>query len=245
MYVSRLQFNFNFWPTLATFLVSPLFAYLGFWQLDRAAQKDVLQDEFRARQVASVVDFNILSNLDKEFSELNWRRVKAQGVFDPNINILLDNQVVNGVAGYFVYTPFKLEAVDVWVLVNRGWVAAGQYRNVVPNVILDEQQLLTIYGNVKAPPRTGIMLAENVAEQLADAVYRIQKLSLNDIESLTQRQFLPYIIRLNPISSSGFLRDWRVSGSGRQIHLGYAFQWFAMAFAVLCIYLLVNVRRVE
>lgn len=245
MRIASLEFSPSLWPTLAFFLILPLFIYLGFWQLSRAEQKRVLQDDFNMRQLAPPVDLNGIYDLDKKFAELHWRKVKMQGTFAEDMNILLDNQVVNGVAGYFVYTPFKLEQYQVWVLVNRGWVATGERRDNVPDVNIGGQQVLDISGSVKSLPRTGILLAENRLEQIGDGVYRLQKLVLDDIEVFTQLQFLPYVVRLDPVSAAGFSRVWAVPGSGEQKHLGYAFQWFAMAVAVLFIYLVLNVRRLE
>ena len=119
------RFNPSLWPTLVVLLILPLFASLGFWQLDRAEQKRTLHHEFQARQEAEAIDLNSKQMLFEIYDELNWRNVFTEGAFPRDINILLDNQVENGVAGYYVYTPFKLKEQEVWVLVNRGWLPVG------------------------------------------------------------------------------------------------------------------------
>lgn len=246
MRIACLQFNPGLWPTVGVLMIVPLFVCLGCWQLDRAQQKRVLKDEFERRQVAATIDLNAVSNVSEQLVELNWRKVKVQGEFSKDINILLDNQVVNGIAGYFVYTPFRLQGYNVWVLVNRGWISLGPHRDHVPDMQVDSlQQVVSIQGHVKVPPRTGILLADNDIEQLGEGVYRIQKLSLVDIESFTQWQFLPYVIRLSPESVGGFAKILTILDIGYQRHFGYAFQWFAMALAVVVIYLVLNVSRVE
>lgn len=220
-----------------------MFIGLGVWQLYRADQKLILHDQFTARQAGEVIDLNGQSDLHQGFNELHWRKVKITGHFSVNHNILLDNQVVGGVAGYFVYTPFKLRQQELWVLINRGWVPLGKNREQIPDVIATAGEL-DISGHVKLPPRTGILLADHVVERHGSGIYRLQKLSLADVEGFTGLQFLPYVVRMEPDSVAGFSRRWQRIGSGRERNLGYAFQWFAMATAVLLIYLLINIKRV-
>ncbi len=244
MRIASWEFNPSLWPTLATALVLPLFLSLGFWQLDRAEQKRTLQHEFEGRQAATEISLNKENALRNNFDELHWRKVIIDGVFSREINILLDNQVQGGVAGYFVYTPFKLNEQDVWVLVNRGWVPAGDSRNDPPEIDAGGE-VLQIVGSVKAPPKTGILLAENTVERLGEGIVRVQKLELSGIEEALNLELLPYVVRMAPDSPAGFARSWKVPGSGEEKHLGYAFQWFAMATAIFAIYLILNIKRVK
>ena len=244
MRIASWEFNPSLWPTLTVLLALPLFLYLGFWQLDRAEQKRTLHGEFEDRQGAIAIDLNREQGLHNNFDELRWRKVTMEGMFSRKLNILLDNQVVHGVAGYFVYTPFKLKGQDSWVLVNRGWVPAGDSRDNLPEVAAAEEAL-QIIGSVKSPPWTGILLAENIVEQFDEITVRVQKLELASIEKLLKFKLLPYVIRMNSESPVGFTRQWKVPGTGEERNLGYAFQWFAMAAAVLFIYLILNVKRAK
>lgn len=238
------EFKPGLWPTLATLLVLPSFVSLGLWQLDRAEQKRVLHYEFEERQAASETDLNREGILRNDFDQLHWRKVTVEGIFSEDINILLDNRIESGVAGYFVYTPFKLKEQDVWVLVNRGWVPVGDSRDNPPRVAMTKEAL-KITGSVKRPPITGIMLSENIIEQLPVGTYRTQKLVIADAEELLNQKLLPYVIRMNAESPAGFVRHWKAPGSGEEKNLGYAFQWFAMATAILFIYLILNIKRVK
>jgi surfeit locus 1 family protein len=238
------EFTPSLWPTLAALLVFPLFLYLGFWQLDRADQKLTLHHEFESRQAESVISLNNEDALQNNFDELHWRKVTIEGVFSRDINVLLDNQVQRGVAGYFVYTPFKINDQDTWVLVNRGWVPVGASRDNAPEINAVEEVLL-IVGNIKSPPETGILLAENIVEPLNERTVRVQKLELSGIEEALNLEFLPYVVRLSPESTAGFARSWKAPGSGEEKNLGYAFQWFAMATAIFVIYLVLNIKRAK
>ncbi len=52
-------------------------------------------------------------------------RVAAEGVFDAARQILIDNKIDEGRAGYHVVTPLVLRDGRA-VLVDRGWIAAGR-----------------------------------------------------------------------------------------------------------------------
>ncbi len=220
-----------------------LFVALGYWQLDRAAQKRSLADEFHRRQAAAVVRLNEVNGMADAANILPWQRVAVDGSFAKPTSILLDNQVSQSVAGYFVYTPFRLLGRDIWVLVNRGWLAVGEDRGRVPAVGVSDGAL-TIYGSVKAPPKTGILLAEHQYEPMGEGIYRVQTLDLAMAEEILGVRLLPYVLRMHPDSPAGFVRRWREPGYGEAKHRGYAFQWFAMAAALVVIYLVINLERV-
>ena len=236
------EFNPGFWPTAGVLLLLPLFMSLGFWQLDRAEQKRALHKEFEHRQNAAVIDLNVNHQLQNNFDELNWRKVTVEGAFSRGTNILLDNQVKAGVIGYLVYSPFKPKGQNVWTLVNRGWVPAGESREHLPQITVDDE-MLRIFGSIKSPPHTGILLAENIIEHLDRGILlRVQKLELAGIEKDIGLELSPYVIRMDPESPGGLIRDWKTPGSGVERHQGYAFQWFAMATAIFLIYLILNIK---
>ena len=106
------------------------------------------------------------------------------------------------------------------------------------------QGVLKIQGLIREPPRAGLLLGEELFEQLAESSYRLQRLDIDWIAEFTRLDFLPYIIHLNADEPHGFAREWRMPGSGRERHLGYAFQWFALAATLLVIYLVVNLKRI-
>ena len=46
----------------------------------------------------------------------------------------------------------------------------------------------------------------------------------------------------DPAADDGYARDWRPGGLPPERHLGYAVQWFAMAFALTFIAIVVGFR---
>lgn len=238
--------NWCFSPRLITSLLTMvlfgLFVFLGCWQLDRAEQKRTLYVEFENRQAGNVIDLNQIDNASFGSGNLLWRPVTANGIFLEGFQVILDNQIQNTKAGYYVYTPFQLDDSEHIVLVNRGWLAVGPDRKISPKLIMTEG-MVDISAVVKETPKTGLLLKELPPEEMSEGIYRVQHIDLDELAGLTNTKLLPYVIRLSPESEHGYYRQWRPPGSGENVHNGYAFQWFAFASALFIIYLLLNIKR--
>jgi len=243
MHIGNWQFSPTLWPSLTTIIVFPILLSLGFWQLDRAGQKREIYAEFLDHQSSPAVDLNNEHKRRENEAEMKWRNVKVIGDLTKGNHILLDNQVVNSKAGYFVFTLLKLANEEMWVLLNRGWIPVGEDRKHVPDlgeVITKEVELL---GVAKDVPATGLLLGDPTIEKIEKNIYRAQSINLDEIKDLLRLDLLPYVIRLHPGSAQGFRRNWRTPGSGEDVHLGYAFQWFALASLLLIIYVVVNLKK--
>ena len=221
-----------------------LFCSLGYWQLDRAEYKRNLYSDFESRQSAPAINLDQDNDANLNKDELIWRHVNAKGEFLEHYQILLDNQVYDTKAGYFVYTPFKLAHSNKIILVNRGWLLASTDRNVVPD-FENTKGLVEIKGVVKETPKTGLLLKELPPEKINASTFRVQRIAIGELKEITKLNLLPYIVRLEPDSDHGYTRKWRLPGSGEQTHNGYAFQWFSFAAALLIIYLLLNIKKIE
>ena len=218
-----------------------LFVRLGLWQLERAEYKANRYQSFVERQQQAplnLMDWSHVGNVE----DMLWRRVVATGRFDENKQVLLDNRVIKGQAGYFVYTPFQLEASGQFVLVNRGWVAAPDRREQLP-ALRKNRGTITLRGDLKAEPRTGIMLADVEPEVMENEIYRVQNIELAQLQKLLGITLTPVILRLEQGSSFGYINEWSLPGSNEQMHRGYAYQWFAFAATLALIYLLLNVKK--
>lgn len=244
MRVGYWSFTPGIFYTIVTCLVLAGLVSLGLWQLDRAEQKRTRHKAFIERQSGEMLSINDLQTQLRDKQAMQWLPVQATGAFLEETQFLLDNQVVNSEVGYFVYTPFRLQDGKAWVLVNRGWLPVGPERSVLPDFTLTSGEV-TISGVVKAATLTGLTLRETDPEQMSEGVYRLQKIDLTELASLIDKDLLPYVIRLEPDSEHGYLRQWRVPGSGEMRNIGYAFQWFAMAVALLVIYIVVNSKKIN
>jgi surfeit locus 1 family protein len=234
------QFRPRLWPTLVAILVFPCLIALGFWQLDRAEQKRVMHNAFLERQQADAIKLNErMISADPE--ELYWRHIELSGEFKRNRKIFLDNQVLNREAGYYVYALFSPVGSDQSVLINYGWIAAGADRLLLPEVDLPNGTV-TLEGIIKGVPSTGITLEETAVELIQNNI-RVQSINIGNLSNLLNEKLAPFIVRLEKESPYGLIRQWTLPGSNEAMHLGYAFQWFALAATLLVIFIVVNLHK--
>jgi len=215
----------KFFPPLAGLIFIALFVSLALWQLDRAAEKEALLDLFQGDAPYSrVSDFSSLNEFD---------RIQIDGQFLSDRQVLIDNIVLNSRQGFYVITPFKPNANHPLLLVNRGWIQKTGPAGDVQPVDVDED-LRTIRGLVGHLPRVGIRPGEafeGAANWPRVAVYP----NLDEVSAELGEPLLPVLLLLSPNENGGFARRWQPNVSGPMMHYGYAFQWFAMATAVVAI----------
>lgn len=223
------------WATLATLAGVALTVALGFWQLGRADTKQALQQHIDvfAQQPPLLISANELKQED-----VLLRRVEARGQFEPNHTVFIDNRMYKHQPGYYVYMPLRIVGTNKYVLVNRGWIAAGAERNRAP-VVQTPVGDVVITGTATPPSERFLELSSKVAE---GNIW--QNLVLERYRQATKLDLQPIIIQQTAQTvDDGLIRDWPPVDLKRNTHLAYAVQWFAMAVAILIYYVVINVRR--
>jgi surfeit locus 1 family protein len=209
------------------------------WQLDRAAQKRVMFAEFERRSNAPEIDLN--QSAVAHSAVLTGRWATAEGRYR-GATILLDNQVHRGRAGYLVYTAFELNGRKGSVLVNRGWIRASADRSRVPELATPTVSQ-RLEGRLSPPPQGGLRLkGSNLIEQLANGIWRVQAIDFVGLTATLGVELLPITVLLDDDAPYGFVRAWTPPGSDETRHLGYMFQWFAMAVTVVVVTVVLMLR---
>lgn len=112
------------WAALV--VVLPSFAALGMWQLDRFEQRRAANTLVEHNLVAEPVPIEQLVRAGGGVSPSDqWRRVSAAGEYQPADQRLVRRRANQGRPGFHVLTPLITESGTA-VLVNRGWIPAGQ-----------------------------------------------------------------------------------------------------------------------
>jgi surfeit locus 1 family protein len=245
MRIGHFDFRPSLWPTLATLVLLPVLVGLGEWQLERAAWKQGLVDAHAARIGEPAQPLRSVLASSVSGTDLDYRQVTAQGVYDLDHQLLLDNQNYQGAAGYHVLTPLHLEGAgsgDAWVLVNRGWVPLGERRKRLP-AVTGPAGSVTVRAMIRLPPEKTFRL-ESVEEAGTGWPQVIQQLEMGPIGQRLGRSLLPLVLLLDKTDPGGFVRDWKpVYGITPDKHRAYAAQWFTLALVLLLIYVGVNTRR--
>ncbi|MEE9343104.1 MAG: SURF1 family protein [Gammaproteobacteria bacterium] len=223
-------------PSLVTLVLLVLLTSLGFWQLDRAEQKRALLSDYRKGEGA--VSIPIVGKI--EFTEgLKYQMASLKGRYETHRQILLDNRTSNGMAGYHVVTPLRLKD-GAGILVNRGWIGIGESRDVLPDIVVDDQ-FRDIQGRLKPIAEKVFRLGEELPRE--QWPYRIQHINIESISQELGYSLIPFVVLLSSDQSDGFVRDWKPLTFGPERNQGYAVQWFGLAVALLFIYIIVNTSR--
>lgn len=229
------QFRPSLWSTIVTIFAIALFLKLGFWQLSRAEEKD--DRFFLLERYAQQPPVTIPESLVK-LDDYLYRRVEVDGYFDPEQSIFLDNKIYRGIAGYHVLTPLRPINSSIDILVNRGWVAGGNDRTVLPDIRTPDG-LVHLVGIVVLPSSRTLSLSN---DNFAGSVW--QNLDLDSYQNKTGLTLQPLLLlQQNDVSDDGLIRQWETPDSGSSRNTGYAFQWFSFAAMALIIYIVLNVKR--
>ena len=217
---------------------------LGNWQVRRAEEKQALQARSDHRGRGATLQ---VSSRPAEVKDVEYARVSVHGEFLPHHAILLDNRVRNGVAGYDVLTPVRIEGGELCVLVNRGWIAAGPRRDVLPKfpTPAGPQSLEGIA--VAASGRYFEFGGDRAAGQKTGAAVEPvwQNLNLERYAETTRLALQPFLVRQTSASDDGLARSWERPGRGVDVHRGYAFQWYSLATLILVLYVVLNVGIID
>lgn len=247
---------YNFAPsgfiTLVFVVLLSLLLALGTWQMRRAAEKtDMLS---AASSSASETPVAISELNDVELAASQYTRVALSGQYDSERQFLWDNRVFNGQAGFEVITPVSTE--DGTVLVNRGWVAPGKTRQDLPNVDVPANLIGTSV-NVEglfSRPSKGLVSGE-AFEKTASWPLVLQFFDYEAMESalgveLVRGVIQPQVKEAEPVTRSGridfYTANWEPAAAiGPARHYSYAFQWYALAFALCVLFVVHNTKRIE
>lgn len=255
MRIGSRQFSPKLWAIALYVAVLSCMLWLGQWQMNRAALKVSLQKAASQAQLASASPINGVSDLINAAAV--YKRVLVEGSYDPERQFLWDNRTKNGIAGFEVISPVKMDSGE-WVLINRGWVAPGASRSQLPNVLLPTSALeprLFIEGLLSRPSKG---FSSGDAVETSDGWPRI--LQFFDYESLSDilgGPVLPVVVQVQSVNETGagitvyqvrpewLEANWEPAASGPAKHYSYAFQWFAMALALSIIFIVVNTHKLS
>ena len=119
------------WGGLLVAALVALFVSLGLWQWRKAEAKTRLQAELDERSQGALIT---MAGTLVDGDSLRFRHVMAQGEYDGQHQILIDNRLYQEQAGYHVITPLRIDGSDMRVLVNRGWIPALARHADIPQV---------------------------------------------------------------------------------------------------------------
>lgn len=249
---AQIKFSFNWKVTLLGVCLFPFLLTLGFWQLDRAAEKQRildLQQQQRAlpaiaiEQLQSSLIFDAPTSsdalvndsaldqtdtLNSRTTQLHYRKVIVQGSLDTERYWLLDNKVRSGRVGYEVVVPLKLESNNNrTVLINLGWLE-NQDRTKLPAITMPTG-IIKVSGLLSSPSSNAVF--NNTTTRLwPKRVLHIDTQSAAESLDLLVNEHVLLIDDFDPLALT---TGWKLVNQTPAKHHGYAVQWFSMAAALV------------
>lgn len=218
---------------------------LGFWQLDRLAERRAFNERVLAQiKAAPILLPDTIPPDPQSLYDMEYRQVTAVGEYDPANEVLLRNQAWEGQPGYHLFTPLRMMGSVYAILVDRGFIpldeaspeqrvkytqpgvveVAGVFlRPRVPRYFGAPDPTLTP-GQTHLDAWNAIRL-DRIERQAGYPLLPVYLLAAPD----PGRPGLPYASLEEPDLSEG-------------PHMGYALQWFAFA-AILAVGYPVFVRK--
>jgi len=238
-----ITFRPNWKLSLFTLVLLPVLIGFGFWQLDREQEKMLLQSSYEARIQAPEI---LLDEVDPAQDDMAYLRVKATGLYDNERYFLLDNKIHDGVVGYEVINPFTTEE-GMMVLVNRGWIAQGGRRDVLP-APAEVPELTQIRGSIYVPLSAPFLLGAQEEVNTQGWPRVIQSLDMDMlalIGALDEGYLFPHTVRLADNAPGALPSNWPLLNMMPEKHRAYAVQWFVMAAVLLMLFLYTSIRHPE
>jgi len=218
-------------PTLVAIAAVAVCVAAGLWQQDRMHAKEALRAQLDAAVRLPPVALASLPAA-ADWASLRYRPVVAAGEYVASRQILIDNRVHAGRAGYLVVTPLALADGRV-VLVSRGWIAQGASRSSLP-AAAPPAGVATVRGRLSIPPGGYLELRP---ETPAGPVW--QNLDPARFADATGLAVLPVVIEATaaPAPDDGLVRDWPAPDYGIETHQIYMLQWYALALLAFILWL--------
>lgn len=248
------QFGINWKVTFFSVCLLPLLITLGFWQLDRAKEKQMILDLWETRQALPPLEFDAVSqgflfnntstgesaDIDQRF-----RKIRVTASFDADRYWLLEGKTYRGQVGYQVVMPAKIDFAqsekDQWILVNRGWVKGSAYRSKLPTFHTPLSSVV-IDGNL-VEPANALFISE-ADRDIDEWPSQVLEVNTEKMSKQIAHKLHSKIIQIDPESPHALTASWPKVNVLPEKHQAYAFQWFAMGLALFVLWLVSNTNIV-
>lgn len=212
------------WGSLAIVAAIITLCALGYWQVQRLTWKTslitALENEYKRNPLTHPLDSRTLSSLALQTQPLFYGSLRGQFLHEHEIK--LGPRTHEGLPGYHLVTPLRLNDGKSLILVNRGWVpldspGAGQPAGLV-----------TLTGLARKPDSPNRFTPEN--DPANGTWYSIDPQTLSATTGLNG---LTGLVFYAETQDPPFAETYPIMSAGRNLprnnHKQYAIFWFGMA----------------
>ena len=208
--------------TIFFIIFAVVFFSLGIWQIERGQTKTQIMSEFENKLTKEPIYLNAESK--------KWDRVLVSGKWENKKQLLIDNVIHQGIAGYKVLTPLRIDETNKLILVDRGWIKQNKFRDQLPDIQIPDD-FESVSGTLEQP-ELGLVLSDELISNNWPKISQTKNVEL--ISKAYTEEIFPMILLADPLLKNS-LEYIKITPTNMTPikHYGYSSQWFLM-FIVLC-----------
>ena len=208
--------------TIFFIIFAVLFFSLGIWQIERGQAKTQIMSEFENKLTKDPFYLNAESK--------KWDRVSVSGKWENKKQLLIDNVIHQGIAGYKVLTPLRIDETNKLILVDRGWIKQNKFRDQLPDIQIPDD-FESVSGTLEQP-ELGLVLSDELISNNWPKISQTKNVEV--ISKAYAEEIFPMILLADPLLKNS-LEYIKITPTNMTPikHYGYSSQWFLM-FIVLC-----------
>ncbi len=217
---------------IAVVLVALVCVRLGFWQLDRLAQRRAANQTIAAGLAAPPLSLNadLVSEIARDPGAFAFHRVVAQGEFEDGGEFLLRGRSEAGRPGVHLIAPLVLPD-GTKLLVNRGWLPSPDAATVDPRPhrrpgTVQIEGVIQPLLDTELEPQAGTI---RLPDTTVSSYQRIDRIALQPLLG----PLPPFYLQLTNSGAEQLPVPPTLPALDNGPHLGYAVQWFS--FAVIAV----------
>ena len=220
--MKRKKFNPGLRITIFFVIFAVVFFSLGIWQIERGQTKTQIMSEFENKLTKEPIYLNAESK--------KWDRVLVSGKWENKKQLLIDNVIHQGIAGYKVLTPLRIDETNKLILVDRGWIKQNKFRDQLPDIQIPDD-FESVSGTLEQP-ELGLVLSDELISNNWPKISQTKNVEV--ISKAYTEEIFPMILLADPLLKNS-LEYIKITPTNMTPikHYGYSSQWFLM-FIVLC-----------
>ena len=220
--MKRKKFNPGLRITIFFVIFAVVFFSLGIWQIERGQTKTQIMSEFENKLTKEPIYLNAESK--------KWDRVLVSGKWESKKQLLIDNVIHQGIAGYKVLTPLRIDETNKLILVDRGWIKQNKFRDQLPDIQIPDD-FESVSGTLEQP-ELGLVLSDELISNNWPKISQTKNVEV--ISKAYTEEIFPMILLADPLLKNS-LEYIKITPTNMTPikHYGYSSQWFLM-FIVLC-----------
>ena len=208
--------------TIFFVIFAVVFFSLGIWQIERGQTKTQIMSEFENKLTKEPIYLNAESK--------KWDRVLVSGKWENKKQLLIDKVIHQGIAGYKVLTPLRIDETNKLILVDRGWIKQNKFRDQLPDIEIPDD-FESVSGTLEQP-ELGLVLSDELISNNWPKISQTKNVEV--ISKAYTEEIFPMILLADPLLKNS-LEYIKITPTNMTPikHYGYSSQWFLM-FIVLC-----------